>query len=1129
MPPSSADFYFNGFTKKFLTSQDKTSNTPIPFPKNGDDLNIFLKSTNGFQFKKIILTYLKKIKTSVFKHSLDGKHLFEKFVNSQATANQAYLEDLYFFVGILELAQNERIEKDRRKNAIEVLFSEKAYRKQIYFYLMGPIVEHSIQTLMIWADKHKILYDKTRLFSLIGKINEEILYRLDPALLISETKLLIYISSLAENNNIPPTKKFLISHLLEHLGLHGARDDHEYLQETQFQLDNNTAAEFTCYRASLVRDIAYDILIKHYPIDMNIHGDRLNVHMANALINFNAEKLGLPTVLDDLAQAYVSKISRIQGDFITRLKEKLTPKNLIEKTSQQLEESLCNCVKLLNETTSEKDKEEILKEISILFNAYGEDKKTFTERPLFSFIYREKSDSSEEPEHIRYDLAHDIQETLIITLTRRLIHAGYLEEKEIQSFEYEKGIFYCLRSFPEKSFFISKSNKKSNLLDAVSNLIEERNIIPHTIIKIFLKAFFMFAEDFNSFFYLKSASLSFIANYLSLLDKLVDKLETGEKKELLKMLQNTRALGVMMASHQDGRMIASYLSLLDKLIEGPQSVEKEELLKILKQQNEHEWNLGMIILQNQNDQTTTDYLSWLIKLIETQAIEKKDLLKILNHQVQNKWTLGTMIHYQDTKNKSNIMASYLSLLDKLIEEPEEIEKEDLLKTLNNEDLDGWTLSMMIASTQDAETTSAYLFYLNKLIEAHILEKKDLLKILNHQELNGWTLSMMIARHQNSTVMKQYLKLLEMWIDKENLDPAQLTKITMQKNTKNRSVETYIAHHQDKATGQQYQSLKKLTPFFKKIKEISALLEPLEFDKALEKLKNLLLTKDCELTDSHKSYLNEKVKNLIAVLNIKTSYRKREKESLEFLKNQPCDSLFYTATLIAQLEFETLDAATLDTLSSKLDKLPKTHFNYAEGQLALANYYVNFLKTGTPSELLAFLIHAERCPPPHAMLDRGYDSLGSFFPAENNSNIKIILKKLLLLVSDNPFALKRLEGILNFHNEDALLDFYLERVLFHTSETEKYSKNISNFFKLVTLPLHSTNKSRKIKITPEQCQELENLSSLNKPYNKSVSTLIDEFNKGNITEEILLTKLCNSIKEKNIGCLFLEKEKINISP
>src|SRR3989338_5361359 len=1040
MPPSSADFYFNGFTKKFLTSQDKTSNTPIPFPKNGDDLNIFLKSTNGFQFKKIILTYLKKIKTSVFKHSLDGKHLFEKFVNSQATANQAYLEDLYFFVGILELAQNERIEKDRRKNAIEVLFSEKAYRKQIYFYLMGPIVEHSIQTLMIWADKHKILYDKTRLFSLIGKINEEILYRLDPALLISETKLLIYISSLAENNNIPPTKKFLISHLLEHLGLHGARDDHEYLQETQFQLDNNTAAEFTCYRASLVRDIAYDILIKHYPIDMNIHGDRLNVHMANALINFNAEKLGLPTVLDDLAQAYVSKISRIQGDFITRLKEKLTPKNLIEKTSQQLEESLCNCVKLLNETTSEKDKEEILKEISILFNAYGEDKKTFTERPLFSFIYREKSDSSEEPEHIRYDLAHDIQETLIITLTRRLIHAGYLEEKEIQSFEYEKGIFYCLRSFPENSFFISKSNKKSNLLDAVSKLIEERNIIPHTIIKIFLKAFFMFAEDFNSFFYLKSASLSFIANYLSLLDKLVDKLETGEKKELLKMLQNTRALGVMMASHQDGRMIASYLSLLDKLIEGPQSVEKEELLKILKQQ-----------------------------------------------------------------------------------------KEDLLKTLNNEDPDGRTLSMIIANTQNAETTSAYLFYLNKLTERHILTKEDLLKILNHQELNSWTLSMMIARHQNSTVMQQYLKLLETWIDKEELDPDQLTQITKQKNTKNRSVETYIARHQDKETDRQYQSLKKLTPFFKKIKEISALLEPLEFDKALEKLKNLLLIKDCELTDSHKSSLNEKVKNLIAALNIKTSYRRKEKESFEFLKTVASDSLFYTSTLIAQLEFETLDAATLDTLSLKLDRLPKTHFDYTKGQLALANYYVKFLKISAPSELLQFLIHAKRCSPPHAMLDEGYDSLGNFFHTENNDNIKIILKKLVLLVSDNPFALKRLEGILNFHNEDALLDFYLERVLFHASETEKYSKNISNFFKLVTLPLHSTNKSRKIKITPEQCQELENLRSLNKPYNKSVSTLIDEFNKGNITEEILLTKLRNSIKKENPSYLFSEKTNISLAP
>src|SRR3990167_830404 len=209
MPPSSADFYFSGFTKKFLTSQDKTHNTFIPFPENGDDLNIFLKSTDAFQLKRTIITYLKNIKSSVFQHNLDNKYLFKKFVNSQPTANQAYLEDLYFFIGILELAQSKRIEKARRRHAIKVLFSGKVSRKTIYFFLMGPVVEHSIQTLMTWADKHKILYDERRLYCLISKINEEILYRLDPALLISETKLLIYISSLAENNNIPPTKKFL--------------------------------------------------------------------------------------------------------------------------------------------------------------------------------------------------------------------------------------------------------------------------------------------------------------------------------------------------------------------------------------------------------------------------------------------------------------------------------------------------------------------------------------------------------------------------------------------------------------------------------------------------------------------------------------------------------------------------------------------------------------------------------------------------------------------------------------------------------------------------------------------------------------------------------------------------------
>ena len=396
---------------------------------------------------------------------------------------------------------------------------------------------------------------------------------------------------------------------------------------------------------------------------------------------------------------------------------------------------------------------------------------------------------------------------------------------------------------------------------------------------------------------------------------------------------------------------------------------------------------------------------------------------------------------------------------------EKLTSKQLIRILTQQNTDGWSVGMIIARHQDATTTQQYLQLLKDALENGKLTSEQLTMLLTQQNKDGWSVGRSIACNQDTTTTQQYLQLLKDALENGKLTSEQLTMILTQKNTDGWSVGMFIAFNQDKATQQQYQDLKKITSFLEKIKGIFTLLEPLEFDKAIEKLKNLLLTKDGELTDSHKSYLNEKVKNLIAALNIKTSYRRKEKESFEFLRTLPSNSLFYTATLIAQLEFETLDTATLDSISSKLDKLPKTHFDYTKGQLALTNYYVKFLEIATPSELLQLLIHAERCSPLHAILDEGYDRLGNFFHTENNDNIKIILKKLVLLVSDNPFALKRLEGILNFNNEDALLDFYLERVLFHASETEKSSKNISNFFKIVGPPFfppqqHKQKKKKK---------------------------------------------------------------------
>ena len=565
--------------------------------------------------------------------------------------------------------------------------------------------------------------------------------------------------------------------------------------------------------------------------------------------------------------------------------------------------------------------------------------------------------------------------------------------------------------------------------------------------------------------------------------------------------------GTFVCRFQGAIAIQQYLATLTDRLKNEKLTSKQ-LIRILTQQNTDGWSVGMIIARHQDATTTQQYLQLLKDALENGKLTSEQLTMLLTQQNKDGWSVGRSIACNQDATTTQ---QYLQLLKDALENGK-LTSEQLTMILTQKNTDGWSVGMFIARHQDATTTQQYLQLLKDALENGKLTSEQLTMLLTQQDKDGWSVGMFIARHQDATTTQQYLQLLKDALENGKLTSEQLTMLLTQKNTDGWSVGMFIAFNQDKATQQQYQDLKKITSFLEKIKGIFTLLEPLEFDKAIEKLKNLLLTKDGELTDSHKSYLNEKVKNLIAALNIKTSYRRKEKESFEFLRTLPSNSLFYTATLIAQLEFETLDTATLDSISSKLDKLPKTHFDYTKGQLALTNYYVKFLEIATPSELLQLLIHAERCSPLHAILDEGYDRLGNFFHTENNDNIKIILKKLVLLVSDNPFALKRLEGILNFNNEDALLDFYLERILFHSSETEKSSKNISNFFKLVTLPLHPTNKFRKIQITPEKCQELENLVSSNKPSKKSVATLIDEFNKGNITEENLFTELRNSIKK-----------------
>ena len=690
-PPStasssaSADFYFNGFTKTFFeihteTIQEKAVNIAIPFPKKNDNLIVFLKSAEGLQFKEALIAVLKKIKIIFNKPSFDENQLFEKLVNDQITVDQAYLDCLHFFVGILELAQDEMIAEDQRKKSIEDLFDEKSDRTSIknnYFNLMKLLVKHAVDALKTWADKRKISYSDDALSYFMRTFSNSICER-NRDLFITGIKLLRNIASLAENNKIPSAKEFIVTSLLQNIDVCDP-GVYTHLQDTQLQLSIDIATEFTSYRRALAEDIANEILFKRYP-----YRDKCwDVHVVNAVISYNAKtlSLGLLSVADTYSGSCSRRASEMQEAFIAEFKKKLTPRNLIDIIVDKLLASLHDYIESLNKATSGEAREEIKKNMSILFDSYGEDKKTFCERSLFDNTVLEKS------EYKKYVLSSDVRDMLVATLTRRLINSGYLEETEIETVEHEKGVFYCFIPFPESSFFISKSNEVNGLFDSVSVLVKEDSIIPPVVIIIL-------AGGLLAKLALPHQETT-VESYFSLLVKLIEKHQLG-KKDLLGILtlQNggEGTLGTMIALHQNAETIISYLFWLDQLIE-IDALEKENVLEILAERNQNGMALGPMIALRQNAEMTINYLSWLSQLIGTQTIEKKNLLEML-------WGLGMMIA---RNQNAEATITYLSLLKKLVE----AQSLDLLEIRTQRNSNGESLYYMIGRYQNTDMELQY--------------------------------------------------------------------------------------------------------------------------------------------------------------------------------------------------------------------------------------------------------------------------------------------------------------------------------------------------------------------------------------------------------------------------------------
>src|SRR3989338_1526833 len=662
-PPStasssaSADFYFNGFTKTFFeihteTIQEKAVNIAIPFPKKNDNLIVFLKSAEGLQFKEALIAVLKKIKIIFNKPSFDENQLFEKLVNDQITVDQAYLDCLHFFVGILELAQDAMIAEDQRKKSIEDLFDEKSDRTSIksnYFNLMKLLVKHAVDVLKTWADKRKISYSDDSLSYFMLTFSNSICER-NRDLFITGIKLLRNIASLAENNKIPSAKEFIVTSLLQNIDVCDP-GVYTHLQDTQLQLSIDIATEFTSYRRALAEDIANEILFKRYPYRYKCW----DVHVVNAVISYNAKtlSLGLLSVADTYSGSCSRRASEMQEAFIAEFKKKLTPRNLIDIIVDKLLASLHDYIESLNKATSGEAREEIKKNMSILFDSYGEDKKTFCERSLFDNTVLEKS------EYKKYVLSSDVRDMLVATLTRRLINSGYLEETEIETVEHEKGVFYCFIPFPESSFFISKSNEVNGLFDSVSVLVKEDSIIPPVVIIIL-------AGGLLAKLALPHQETT-VESYFSLLVKLIEKHQLG-KKDLLGILtlQNggEGTLGTMIALRQNAEMTINYLSWLSQLI-GTQTIEKKNLLEML-------WGLGMMIARNQNAEATITYLSLLKKLVEAQSL---DLLEIRTQRNSNGESLYYMIgRYQNTDMELQYDA-LISRAEELKSERNKIQKE----------------------------------------------------------------------------------------------------------------------------------------------------------------------------------------------------------------------------------------------------------------------------------------------------------------------------------------------------------------------------------------------------------------------------------------------------------------------
>ena len=831
---ASADFYFNGFTKTFFeiqteTTQEKTVNISIPFPKKNDNLTVFLKSAEGLQFKEVMTGLLIKIKILFNKPSFDEDKLFEKLINNQTTVDQVDLDCLHFFAGILELVQDEMIAEDQRKKSIEDLFDEKSDRTSIknnYFNLVNILVKHAVDVLKTWADKRKVSYSDSSLSYFIEKFNEEISDN-NRDLFIAGVKLLRSIASLAENNKISPAKEFVIASFIQSLGV-CAPGVYTHLQDTQLQLNIDIATEFTSYRRALAEDIANEILFKRY----RYRNVGMDIHVVNTVINFNAETLGLLAIPDPYSDFCAPKASEMQEAFIVEFKKKLTPRHLIDITVDKLLGSLHDYIKLLNGATSGEALGEIQKTISILlFDSYGEDKKTFGERSLFDNTVLEKS------EYKKYVLSKDIRDILVVTLTRRLINSGYLEATEIETIEHEKVVFYHTRSFPESSFFISKSNEANGLLDSVSALVKEVSSIPQKIHKILL-------EGFIRRVIVAHPEVVGGRDDPSWLNQLIEA-HVFEEENLLKILiQENKwgwSLSMSIAYHQDPTTITSYFSWLRQLVE-TRMLEKEDLLKVLMRQTEDRWSLSLFVVRHQDATTITRYFSWLRQLVETRMLEKEDLLKILTEQNQQGHHLALII--TQTRDAA-ITTSYLSWLRQLIE-AHILEKEDLLKMLTEQDKNGWNLSMSIAKYQDAATTASHLSWLRQLIEARTLEKKDLLKmlvqqtqmkttftflilviaqtrdvvvtisylsllrqlietripekedlleILTKQDQFGWNLGMGIARHQNATTMTSYLFWLRQLIEAHVFEKEDLLKILMQQDQKGGVLGMIIAEYQ----------------------------------------------------------------------------------------------------------------------------------------------------------------------------------------------------------------------------------------------------------------------------------------------------------------------------------------------